>query len=243
MHGLRWLLASSCIAAGFSAAQAQGVLDSTPSISIPVQPESIVIAPNSDTAPTPANSNGCDSFCQSRFDSLWNRPTLTGDWNGLRPRLQEQGITIGGNITQFGFGVGGGINRPVPVPLFAQGDTSAYTGRGEYEALFNLDKFGGMPHGTLLVRAQHWWGQYGNVSFNTGAFPPAVFPAALPPTPNDQGVPYLTDFLLTQPLSKEWVVFAGKKNVIGGLDQDDFAGGNGIAQFMNQALIANPALF
>ncbi|MBL8821940.1 MAG: hypothetical protein JNJ77_05075, partial [Planctomycetia bacterium] len=107
MHAFRWLLASSCIAAGFSAAQAQGALDSTPSSSIPVQPESIAIAPNSDAAPTPANSNVGDSFCQSRFDSLWNRPTLTGDWNGLRPRLQEQGITIGGNITQFGFGVGG----------------------------------------------------------------------------------------------------------------------------------------
>lgn len=160
---------------------------------------------------------------------------------GLRPRLQESGITFGGSITQFGLGVGGGINRPVPIPLFGEGDTAAYTGRGDYEALFNLDKFGGMPHGTLLVRAQHWWGDYGNVSFNTGAFPPPVFPAALPPVPEHEGMPFLTDFLLTQPLSKEWVVFAGKKNVIGGLDQDDFAGGNGIAQFMNQSLIANPA--
>ncbi|MBL8821853.1 MAG: hypothetical protein JNJ77_04635, partial [Planctomycetia bacterium] len=157
MHAFRWLLASSCIAAGFSAAQAQGVLDNASASSIPVQPESIVIAPNSDAAPTPANSNVGDSFCQSRFDSLWNRPTLTGDWNGLRPRLQEQGITIGGNITQFGFGVGGGINRPVPPP-FAQGDAFAYTGRGEYQALVDLEKFGGMPQGKLLIGLQHWWG-------------------------------------------------------------------------------------
>jgi porin len=42
-------------------------------------------------------------------------------------------------------------------------------------------------------------------------------------------VPYITDFLLTQPLSKKWVVFMGKKNVIGAADQDDFAGGNGTA--------------
>jgi misacylated tRNA(Ala) deacylase len=33
----------------------------------------------------------------------------------------------------------------------------------------------------LLVTAEHWYGQYGNVSFNTGAFTPAVFGAALPP--------------------------------------------------------------
>lgn len=36
-------------------------------------------------------------------------------------------------------------------------------------------------------------------------------------------------------------MFAGKKNVIGGIDQDDFAGGNGTQQFINQAFIANPA--
>ena len=38
------------------------------------------------------------------------------------------------------------------------------------------------------------------------------------------------------------VVFAGKKDVLGAADQDVFAGGDGTEQFMNQALIANPAL-
>jgi porin len=107
--------------------------------------------------------------------------------------------------------------------------------------LVDLEKFGGLPNGRLLVRAQHWYGHFGNVSFGTGAFPPAVFAAALPPVPNDEGVPFITDFILTQPLSKEWVVFAGKKNVVGVADQCDFAGGNGTAQFLNQAFVANPA--
>ncbi|MFO0807796.1 MAG: carbohydrate porin [Gemmataceae bacterium] len=160
----------------------------------------------------------------------------------MRPRLKESGITFEGNITQFGFGLGGGIDRPLPLfPALSQGNTGAYTGRNDYTLTFDLEKFGGLPHGKLIVGAQHWYGQYGNISFNTGSFPPAVFPAALPPRPDDQGIPYLTDFYLLQPLSKEWVVFAGKKNVIGAADQDDFAGGNGIEQFMNQALIANPS--
>ena len=93
-----------------------------------------------------------------------------------------------------------------PDPALSPGNTFEYTGRGEYDAIFDLEKFGGLPYGTLLVRAEHWYGDYGNVSLNTGAFPPAVFPAALPPTPNDPGVPYITNFLLTQPLSKEFVV-------------------------------------
>ena len=92
-----------------------------------------------------------------------------------------------------------------------------------------------MPHGKLLIGFQHWWGDYGNVSLNTGAFPPAIFPAALPTASDDEGVPMMTDFLITQPLSEKLVVFAGKKNVIGTADQDIFAGGDGTDQFMNQA--------
>jgi porin len=183
--------------------------------------------------------------CEARCENFWTRPALTGDWLGLRPRLQESGVTFQGNLTQFGFGQGGGINRPLPPALtalgFGQGGTFEYTGRGDYAFIFDLEKFGGMPKGTLLVRAQQWFGHYGNVSLNTGAFPPAIFPASIPPVPNDQGVPYVTDFLLTQPLSKKWVVFMGKKNVLGAADQDDFAGGNGTNQFMNQAFVANPA--
>jgi len=136
--------------------------------------------------------------------------------------------------------VDGGVNTPVPPPL-GLGDTFQYTGRGEYDLIFDLEKFGGLPHGSLLVRAEHWYGEYGNVSLRTGAFPPAVFPAAIPPTANDPGQLYLTNFVITQPLSERFVVFAGKKDVLGAADQDVFAGGDGTDQFVNQALIANPA--
>ena len=173
-------------------------------------------------------------------EDIWTRSTLTGDWNGYRSRLKDSGITFVGNETQFGFGVAGGIYNPV-LPILGRGDTFKYTGRGQYETTFDLEKFGGLPRGKLMVGLQHWYGEYGNVSLNTGAFAPAVFPAALPPVPDDPGVPYLTDFILTQPLSERLVVFAGKKNVLGVADQDVFAGGNGTHQFVNQALIANPA--
>ncbi len=191
---------------------------------------------------TPATvSSSCEACTPA--DTFWTRPTLTGDWCGLRPRLKENGITFEGNLTQFGFGVGGGVYRlppggPLPLQL---GDTFEYTGRGDYAFTFDLEKFGGMPNGKLLVRAQNWFGNYGNVSLNTGSFPPPIFASAIPPVPNDPGVPYITDFVVTQPLSKTLVVFAGKKNVLGAADQDDFAGGNGVSQFMNQAFVANPA--
>jgi porin len=189
-----------------------------------------------------SNDDGCDARSGHRnAKSIWNRDTLTGDWGGRRTALREAGITFAGRSTHFGFGVDGGITAPPPTPQLGLGDTFKYTGRGEYDLVFDLEKFGGLPKGTLLVRAEHWYGEYGNVSLRTGAFPPAVFAAATPVTPNDPGDLFLSNFVITQPLSKEFVFYAGKIDVLGGLDQDDFAGGDGTTQFLNQAFVANPA--
>ncbi len=186
------------------------------------------------------SAGACVGHCHCGCCGFWSRPTLTGDWMGRRSQLRESGVTFSGRSTHFAFGVDGGIVAP-PVPALGRGDTFKYTGRGEYDLVFDLEKFGGLPFGSLLVRAEHWYGEYGNVSLNTGAFPPAVFPAVLPPVPNDPGVPYITNFVITQPLSEKFVVFAGKKDVLGSVDSDEFAGGDGTDQFVNQALIANPA--
>lgn len=192
-----------------------------------------------DCPPKPAPV--CNAFRNTdpRCD-FWNRSTLTGDWGGLRPYLEDHGVTFAGRLTHFAFGVAGGINRPT-VPALGQGNAFKYTGRGEYDLLFDLDKLVGLPHGQLLVRAEQWFGTYGNISLRTGSFAPAVFPAALPPRPDDPGMLYMTNFFYTQPLSEEWILFAGKKDVLGAIDQDSFAGGDGTDQFVNQALIANPA--
>lgn len=181
-------------------------------------------------------------FLDCECDDIWTRSTLTGDWFGTRSQLKDSGVTFSGRSTHFAFGVDGGNDSlpPIPMPL-GLGDTFKYTGRGEYDATFNLEKFGGLPHGKLLVRAEHWYGQYGNVSLDSGAFPPPVFGAATPPAPNDPGQLYLTNFIITQPLSERLVVYGGKKDVLGAADQDEFAGGDGTDQFMNQAFVANPA--
>ncbi len=189
-----------------------------------------------------STSGSCDGFANPTCSkNIWNRDTLTGDWGGRRTALKESGITFAGRSTHFGFGVDGGVTTPPPVPALGLGDTFKYTGRGEYDLLFDLEKFGGMPKGTLLVRAEHWYGEYGNVSLRTGALPPAVFAASTPVTANDPGELFLSNFVVTQPLSKEFVLYAGKIDVLGGLDQDDFAGGDGTTQFINQAFVANPA--
>jgi porin len=184
---------------------------------------------------------GCDfGQCSCQHQSCWTQPTLTGDWCGLRSHLQQSGITFRGTSTHYGFAIDGGVNTPVPPPL-SQGDTFKYTGRNEYDLIFDLEKFGGLPKGRLLVRAEQWYGDFGNVSLASGTFTPPVFPALLPTNINDPGVPILSNFLFTQPLSERLVVFVGKSDVLGKADQDIFAGGDGTEQFINQALIANPA--
>ena len=171
-------------------------------------PYSIDLLPDDPAAPpfeaTPAASAGAPP---DRGDTFGPK-TVTGDLFDRWLSTKESGITFGGRVTQFAFGVAGGIDRPVPPP-FGQGDVFTYTGRSEYDAVFDLEKFGGLPHGRLLVRAEQWYGEYGNVSLRAGTFTPTVFPALLPPRPNDPGVPYITNFLFTQPLSPNWVVFGG----------------------------------
>ena len=203
-------------------------------------PYSIDLLPDDPAQPPFEDTPGGAGLPSGAASDAFGRKTVTGDLFDRWLSTKESGITFGGRVTQFGFGLAGGIDRPVPPPL-GQGDVFRYTGRSEYDAVVDLEKFGGLPHGRLLVRAEQWYGEFGNVSPRAGTFTPTVFPAFLPPRPNDPGVPYITNFLLTQPLSPNWVVFGGKKDVLGTVDQDIFAGGDGTEQFVNQALIANPS--
>lgn len=190
---------------------------------------------------TPAGS-GSATAADCEADCFWTRPTMTGDWHGYRTCLEESGVTFAGRITQMGFGIDGGIDTPLPAfPILRPGDTFKYTGRGEYDLRFDLEKFGGLPNGRMLVRVEHWYGEFGNVSLHTGALTPAVFPALLPPVPSREGELFMTNFRVLQPLSEQLVVFAGKTDVLGEVDQNIFAGGDGTDQFINQAFVANPA--
>jgi porin len=174
------------------------------------------------------------------------RNRLTGDWCGYRSCLQQRGIAYRGRVTQFFFGVEGGVVPPVE-PLFAQlgiggGDTFEYTGNSRHDFLVDLDKFGGLPHSKFVVTMENVWGRWGNVSFETGGFSPAIFNAVMPVDPEATGHLYCTNFMLIQPLSEQFILTVGKTRTVGIADNNIFAGGDGSDQFVNQTLIANPLL-
>jgi carbohydrate-selective porin OprB len=79
--------------------------------------------------------------------TLATRSTLTGDWFGARTSLADRGITFDGNITQFAFGLDGGVNRALPLPGFPlrPNNSLRYTGRGDYGVTFDLEKL--IPQG------------------------------------------------------------------------------------------------
>lgn len=174
-------------------------------------------------------------------DDFWQRATLSGEWGGHRTWLRESGVTFRIRETQFAFGLVGGINAPVAEPL-GQGDTFRYTGVGLYETVLDFEKLSSLKLGTLRIALEQWYGEYGNVSLRTGTISPPLTATLLPPAPDDPGIPFLTNFLWTQPLSERFVIYAGKESFIGAFDQAKFAGGDGTNQFINLDMIENPAL-
>jgi porin len=173
--------------------------------------------------------------------NLWSRSELTGDWWGSRTALRDSGITFAGKTTQFAFGVDGGIHSP-PIEPLGRGDRFAYTGRNEYDALLDLEQIADLHGASFLVRLEHWYGEYANVSLNTGTFAAAIAAAELPPAPDDRGTLFVTNFLWTQALSEHVSVYAGRKSGLQPAGPGTFGGGDGTDQFINMALFDNPSL-
>jgi len=176
-----------------------------------------VSAQDSDTSTTASPTFGGEFLERSK---------LTGDWGGVRSRLALKGVTLDADVTQFYQGVTrGGLNR-----------TFQYGGHGDYVMNVDGQKLVGLPGMFIKVRAEHRFGQ--NVNTRTGSILPAALAADLP-TPDSDHV-YLTNVLVTQFLSESFAVFAGKLDTLDG-DLNAFAHGRGKDQFMNVALLANPA--
>jgi len=172
------------------------------------------------------------------------RPSLLGDWGGRRTTLRENGIIYRGRVSQYFFGVEGGIQAPLsPVAEslgLSEGDRFSYTGNSRHDFLADLEKFGGMPHGKFALTMENLWGEFGNVGNSTGATTPTIFNSIMPVDPDANGVPRVTNFLFIQPLSENFVLSVGKARLVNVADSNIFAGGDGSDQFLNQAFVGNP---
>lgn len=155
---------------------------------------------------------------------LLERPKLTGDWLGGRDWQRDHGFTwdISSTNVYQGVTTGGLDNR------FLFG--------GRADVLLNIDgQKAGLWQGLFIDL--HGETNYGSSANNlTGAFMP-VNTAALFPTPNTP-VTALTGVKVTQALSENFVLFAGKINTLDGFNQPFTGGARGTNGFMNTALLA-----
>lgn len=169
------------------------------------------------------NDSCCGMLNESCFSCDHSRSLC--EWGGLKPKLAESGITFQGDVTGFYMGVldGGEARR------------GEFAGHGDY--VFNVDagKLGLHDGLFVKIRAEHRFGT--PVGEATGTFlPPAVLGDL--PVVDSENV-YLTNVLLTQMLSDNFAVFAGKLDTLDG-DVNAFAHGRGKTQFSNAALVATP---
>ena len=166
-----------------------------------------------DAAPVPGFGGPCDE-----------RLRLTGDWCGVRDQWASQGITLDINLTQFYQGVAtGGVDR-----------TFKYGGKLDYLLNIDGDKAGLWDGFLVSIHAETRYGE--DVNTSDGMFTFGNFNMAFPKAGED--VTGITKFILSQSLSDNLVVFAGKINSL-----DDFVleftGRNGVERFMNSGMVAN----
>lgn len=178
----------------------------------------------SDAAEDPIllTSGFCDSLCcetETWWQNLKDSPNLLGDWGGRRTCLTEQGITYQGFLTQFYQGVASGGNE----------QRFSYGGKFDNFLIMDGEKMGLWQGLFVNMHAETRFGEDANRDA-VGLAP--VNTNMLWPTPFSQTTA-LSGLTVTQALSEEWLVSAGKFNTL-----DLFAAmypqsGRGIDGFMN----------
>ncbi|HUL41084.1 MAG TPA: carbohydrate porin [Burkholderiales bacterium] len=171
-----------------------------------------------------SNSVGAENGSPTYSGDFLKRSTLTGDWGGARNELAVKGITADLSLTQVEQGVVGG----------GKDHTWEYGGRGDLTVNADTQKLGWWPGGLLTMDLQ------GNVSRsvnnNTGAIMP-VNSNQLYPLPNGDNL-NIAQLSITQSLSSYVGLIIGKIETFA--DANEFAGGLGDTQFLNNALTADP---
>ncbi|MFO0798451.1 MAG: carbohydrate porin [Gemmataceae bacterium] len=171
--------------------------------------------------PVPSNPYAGDALTRLR---------ATGDWWGHRSALADRGLTFDLFATQFYQGVASG------------GREQQFEFGGKLDYLFNLDtgKLGWWQGGLLNLHAETRYGR--SVNALDGLIAPSNIPLSFPEP--EGSISSITGLKLTQALSEEVVVFAGKINT---LDEYGFRyapglGTNrpGLEGFMNTSLVFNP---
>ncbi|QDT53077.1 Porin B precursor [Caulifigura coniformis] len=174
----------------------------------------------------------CQDLSASDGESLWERPRLAGDLFGLRSGLEEKGIGLHFYATQFYQG------------LAAGGNESDWEYGGKLDSLIDIDgqKLGLWEGLFVNLHSETRLGQ--SVNNLDGLLTPSNIAMSFPEA--EGNVTALTGVKITQALSPNFAVYAGKINTLDeyplryspalGLERP------GIGGFMNTSLVFNPIM-
>jgi porin len=150
---------------------------------------------------------------------IFSRPRLTGDWGGLRDDLGKNGVVLDVDL----------LLTPQTVLSGGRNVSSDFWGNVDYTLNLDTQKLGLWPGGFFRFQADSGFGS--NAYRDSGAIVP-VNTAALLPGINDRTTA-LTNATLTQFLSPQFGLFAGKINTLD-LGRTEFYG-DYYTQFLNAA--------
>jgi len=164
--------------------------------------------------------------------SLFERSTLTGDWNGVRQDLAEKGFQADLKVvTTYQNMFDGGIDRD-----------DSFVSTQELHFMLDTDKAGLWAGGLLKLKVQS---RYGDALTDVGSFSPSNANALFP---NDiehinQDTIGITELLYTQFLTPQFGFFAGLINTTEG-DANELAGSaSSSSTFMNTSFLLSMGEF
>jgi porin len=168
---------------------------------------------------------------------LWSRPKLTGNWDGLRDRLEEKGLTVDLAATYTFQGVpSGGADGPLFRSLSHETDTG-HTVSGDLALESDLEKAGLWSGGFFNFRLE---GRAGRSVLQRAGSVSAVNNDALFPNVVDRfddEAMAVTELSMTQYLGGRVALYGGLLNLAEG-DENEFAGSAlSNSHFLNSAIL------
>jgi porin len=187
----------------------------------PTSPDNPAGVSASDPGVAPAESVPAPGF----VGALWTRSKLSGDWFGARGELRDNGVTFDLSSALFYQGVASGGLR----------DEFAFGGRNDYRMHVDGEK-AGLWKGLLIdLHAETVYGD--SVNRDTGALSPVNIGRTVPIPQGSTTA--LTGVKVTQALSENFALFAGKINTLDGFSQPFLPGSVLDSGFLNMNWVYN----
>ena len=221
-----WLLVAASVITLAANANAQDLINETPTDGFWAEPPLISSVAHSVECDVPTAGSSCvccDSCCQGccGHGDFWTREHLTNGFWGLQPALAEHGILYDAQVTQFYQGVANGGRE----------QTFEYGGKLDQFIIFQGEKLGLWKGLEVVMHAETHFGE--DVNAEAAGLSPVNI-NMLYPSLGD--VTAITGLQVFQALNEDWAITFGKINTLDLFQTLYPQTGRGIDGFMNTSI-------